>query len=107
MLIHLESGKCTAGWSIHHINTLAIEASHSKAFIIKKKVPWLRAGAPPRFVKEAYYDANEVAACGFVPPVIASLPSDLNLMHIYKTKHAVTAIPKSLSVRSVLIGLPR
>ena len=77
MLIHLESGICTAGWKAQHINALATLASHSKAFIISGKAPWLRAGAPPRFVKEAYYDAKRgpgVWVCPTCDAVFAQKP---------------------------------
>ena len=67
MLIHLESGICTAGWSIHHINKLATLAAHSKAFIVKAKIPWLFAGAPPRYVKDAYYDVKRGAGVWVCP----------------------------------------
>lgn len=33
LLFHLESGSCAAGWNIHHINALAVSASHSEVSI--------------------------------------------------------------------------
>lgn len=51
MLIHIESGTCPAGWNTHHINTLAVETPYAGQYVVRNKVPWLRAGAPPRFVR--------------------------------------------------------
>ncbi|MCJ1450217.1 hypothetical protein MMC28_000546 [Mycoblastus sanguinarius] len=55
MLIHLESGTYPVGWTIQHINALALEASWSIEYIIRNRVPWMRAGAPSQIARETDY----------------------------------------------------
>lgn len=44
---HLESGSCSSGWTIQHINALLCQSQGSNAYIIEERKPWLLAG-PPR-----------------------------------------------------------
>ena len=53
MLIHLESGSCSGGWKGYHLNGLAVKAPLADEYVILDKVPWLRAGPPPRLVKDS------------------------------------------------------
>ena len=46
MLIHLESGACSKGWKVRHINALATKAPFAEDHVIWSKLPWLLAGAP-------------------------------------------------------------
>lgn len=55
MAIHLESGACSAGWTIQHINQLAAESPRANALTVEGRNPWLLAGAPPLAANDACY----------------------------------------------------
>ena len=57
MTIHLESGKCSAGWTTRHLNALSNEAQHAREYVVKGREPWLLAGVPCRYIQDT--DFNE------------------------------------------------
>lgn len=57
MLLHLESGFCSAGWKIHHINHIANTSTGAEKLIIKDQFDWFMAGAPRLAAWSSDYDS--------------------------------------------------
>ena len=61
---HLESGSCTSGWTVQHINALASRSPRANNHVLKDREPWLLAG-PPREAAQAsdYYASHKAWIC--------------------------------------------
>lgn len=63
MVKHLEDGVCFQGWTIQHVNALVVDCGFynhggDSNFVIDKRMPWLRAGAPCHIVESSDYNST-------------------------------------------------
>lgn len=92
MLLHLESGRCSAGWKIRHINDLAHTSSGAEKYIIQSQFGWFMAGAPPIAAVISDYESTSQRWNCPICPTTFSKPIEL-------TKH--------LSGRTCSQGYPK
>lgn len=58
MLLHLESGTCSAGWKIRHINDIAHTSTGAEKYIIHSQFDFFMAGAPRIAAQISDYDST-------------------------------------------------
>jgi hypothetical protein len=63
MIIHLENGGCSAGWTIQHLNTIAEYCTGFAQNLIKERSPWFRAGAPRKYSSRGDYVPSRGWVC--------------------------------------------
>lgn len=56
MFGHLESGTCSSGWTVQHLNALVCQSPGSNEYIIDERKPWLLAGPPRTEAQDADRD---------------------------------------------------
>lgn len=52
MIVHLETGSCSNGWRIQHLNAISEQCPEFVKNLIRERSPWFRAGAPRKFTKD-------------------------------------------------------
>ncbi|MCJ1470969.1 hypothetical protein MMC07_009617 [Pseudocyphellaria aurata] len=68
MLLHLESGTCSSGFNIRHINDMTHTSTGAENIIIQDKFDWFMAGAPRPFASESDYNStSEQWQCPICP----------------------------------------
>lgn len=100
MVEHLESGRCTKGWTIQHINDLAAEHPDIFGFLSVRYVPWFLAGLPRKTVEDSDLVRGKWK-CSFCK---SSHPSRSELEHHLKEEIDDQAYPTLLRCCACLVG---